>query len=150
MNGEKITQSKAILRYLGRKFDMFGDGDDEMTKVDEMMEHIKDLEQEFFKTFTEKDETKKEAIRNNIKTNVLPAFVTLMSGVLKKNKTGYLVGKKLSIADIHLFAIFDNITKMDGFNDVLENNADLTAHSNMIKSIPNIKAWLDKRPNTPF
>lgn len=150
VNGKRIPQSKAILRYLGNEFGMFGDDNFERAMVDSMMENIRDMEQELYKLIMEKDQAKKEEIRNNFKTTVLPAFANLISGTLKQNKTGYLVGKKLSIADIHLFTFLDTVTRTDGFKDLLEENKDLSTHFDMVKSIPKIKAWLEKRPETPF
>jgi glutathione S-transferase len=89
----KITQSLAILRYLGRKHDLIGKTEEEKIRVDMMEQQLKDLRASFVRVTNDADfpKAKAEWIKN------LPTELKLMSDFLG-NKP-YFAGKNITYVD---------------------------------------------------
>jgi glutathione S-transferase len=65
---------------------------------------------------------------------------------LKKTNTGYLVGNKLTWADLYLFNTIDRLG--ENKQVAFEHTPTIKKHLDDIKNIPNIKNWLTIRPET--
>ncbi|XP_033746349.1 S-crystallin SL11-like isoform X3 [Pecten maximus] len=117
VDGDVISQSSAILRYVAREYGLYGDGNKSMTKVDTIISTYEDFFTEMIKPFMEKDgENKKEMIKT-FGEKAVPKYVSFIGKILSDNpeKSGWLVGSKLTVADIVVFCIIDsNSLTVDG------------------------------------
>lgn len=66
---------------------------------------------------------------------------------MARSNGGYLVGGKLTWADIALISILEFINFRIG-RDVIDKAEQLKALRRKIQGLPQIKAWIDKRPKT--
>jgi len=101
-----LVQTGAIVRYLSKKYKLYGSNDIEAALVDQYFEGFNDF---FLKMFPvlfsppEEKEKKKEEAR----TTVLPVWFERFEKIIKKSKGTYVVGDKLSLADLYFFLVFE-------------------------------------------
>ena len=105
-------QTDAIMRYIGRKFDMYGSSIEEATKIDMILQGVEDIRMKYVNLIYKqdlKDEAKKEykdlhLASESLKKNNGGAHFGYLERLLKENEGGstFIVGKKLSIADIQV------------------------------------------------
>jgi len=104
IDGFDLVQTTAILRYLARKHNLYGDNTNEMTNIDIIIGGLEDLLQKYGQLVYDTEfETKKDKYINE----VLPVWLGHYERFLAKNPSGsdYFVGSRLSIADIFAFDI---------------------------------------------
>ena len=139
VDDEVIGQSKAIERYLARRFNMMGDSEIEALKIDCICEWVRD-----FKTNYQKEKVNAENWFNVL----LPEKMELLENIVQTN---YSVGSKVSLSDIVLFSFitefFDN--KEGAFNS-LRNCPNIKSVVENISKQESIKNWLKTRPKTDF
>jgi len=153
VDGQQICQSMAIARYLAKKFglvpvneldaaraDMFVDG------VSDLFPHIRPV----FMAIMAGDEGKKTEAWNTFKTEQLPPFLEKYEAFLKKNGTGFLVGDKLSWADIVVAEILNRFVTIFDKPTLLSGHQNLIDLMNKVHELPNIKKYVDGRPQTPL
>ena len=140
VDDEVIGQSKAIERYLARRFNMMGDSEVEALKIDCICEWVRD-----FKTNYQKEKV------NNTESwfnNLLPEKMELLENIVQPK---YSVGSKVSLSDIVLFSFitefFDN---KEGAFDSLRNCPNIKSVVENISNQESIKKWLRTRPKTDF
>ncbi|XP_061178876.1 S-crystallin SL11-like [Saccostrea echinata] len=106
-----IPQSGAILRYVGRAFGLYGDNNDESTRIDVILGATDDFLKNLINVYYEKDETKKEELKKDLEENKLPQYFNLMEEILKENNggDGFFVGNKMSIADLMIYDLTDQV-----------------------------------------
>jgi len=170
VDGEVISQSKAIERFLAAKFDMMGSTPLEAAKIDSLCECIRDFKDMYQKVRTASAEEKEEA-KTKFFGETLPERLVAFNKIVALtvtyslssqsseesvfNFTGseqlYAVGNKLSLADIVIYAFL-----VEFFDDKeLIQNAyvscdKLKAIVNTVSNIESIKHWIETRPQTPF
>lgn len=101
-----------------------------------------------------------------VKQDVLPGFSIMFEKFLKQNGTGYYVGDsviflnfiilltteicklQLTWADLWVAELFERMLSLD--SSVFDDYPLISKHVSMISSMPNIKAWIEKRPVTLF
>ncbi|XP_069141206.1 S-crystallin SL11-like [Argopecten irradians] len=154
VDGEAISQSTAILRYLAREYDLYGDGNMNMTKVDTIVSTYEDFFTAMIKPFMEKDADKRKEMIKDFGEKTVPKYVNIISKILSDNQdnSGWLVGSKLTVADIVIFGVFGDMESMLGKDTAkayLE-NPKLVAHNGKVAAVPAIKDWLAKRPQSAF
>ena len=99
-NEVAIPQSGAILRYIGRKFNLMGENE---VQLDVMLSEVYDLDSKFtgmcYRNFGQMSEYCKD---------VLPDILGKFAKQLQRFDSKFLTGKKISIVD---FKFFDLLTK---------------------------------------
>ncbi|CAC5415517.1 HPGDS [Mytilus coruscus] len=149
IDGKEMSQSGAMHRYLAREFGLYGKNNSENTQCDVVLETVQDVQTEFSNHFYAFDDIqKKEDIAKNILENFFPKFLKFMDKLIKDNGAGYLVGSELTVADLAYFDIQDRLKTNIGDCKEIENYPDLLKLVEKVQSIPSIKKWLNKRPNT--
>ncbi|XP_033746354.1 glutathione S-transferase-like [Pecten maximus] len=148
IDGEKLSQSLTIARFLSREFGLAGDSNLDQARADQVVDTIGDLFTEFFKYAFEKDAEKKEELKKKTFDSVLSTFATNVTKFLDMNKTksGYFVGKKLTVADLAVYEGFEDFLLVDPKS--LDKYPKLVAHRKLVLSNSKVKAYLDKRPKT--
>jgi glutathione S-transferase len=147
-DGKQLAQSGAILRYLGKKFNLAGDNEFDAAKCDEHVEAMNDLKKAAFAALFEKDETKKSELVTALKNETFPKFLTPWSKAVTTNG-GFLVGKRFSYADF-LVASYLEIFNENLGGDLLNNFPAMKSHFDSVFSAKGIKEWVAKRPKTQF
>ncbi|GMR61435.1 hypothetical protein PMAYCL1PPCAC_31630, partial [Pristionchus mayeri] len=146
VNGQKLSQSRAIERFLAKKFDLAGKDDWEQAKVDEMVMGVEDLLVKLQPWFNEKSEAKKiEIFRTLVDEEIVP-FLTRYERFLEASGTGFFVGNAITLADISLFHIFWFFNKL--LPGSLRKYAGLTAFQARMNGQERLKEWIDNRPKT--
>uniref|UniRef100_A0A8C4L2P5 glutathione transferase n=1 Tax=Equus asinus TaxID=9793 RepID=A0A8C4L2P5_EQUAS len=121
IDGMKLVQSRAILNYIAAKHNLYGKDIKERALIDMYVEGMADLN-EVFVIFT---------------TNrYFPTF----EKVLKSHRQDYLVGNRLSRADIHLVELLYLVEELDP--NLLTNFPLLKALKARISNQPTVKKFL--------
>ncbi|KAG8270102.1 hypothetical protein J6590_092630 [Homalodisca vitripennis] len=95
-NGQTVTQSIAITRYLGRQAGLCGADAWEDMRIDEIVYVINDLRAELAKYHYEKDEKRKEEVKGTVLSTTAPFYLSRLDAHVKANN-GYLANGKLCI-----------------------------------------------------
>ena len=88
--------------------------------------------------------TERERLFNETWSRNLPYFETKLSST----NTGFLVGSKITWADLYLSSVLDNLGNRSA--NVLQNFTRIKRLDQRVKAIPNIAKWLNRRPITEF
>ncbi len=140
--------------YLGKKLGLFGQTELEHVECEMYTQQISDLFAEFTKVFFENDETKKAELLVVFTEELVPRNLAFMEAKLKKTHSGFLIGSAVTVADLYLFVGFETLTnggfKTTDVDKVASNFPMLLGHFQRIKAMPQVAAWLAKRPQTEF
>lgn len=127
------AQSNAILRFAGRLANMYPVDDLLLAlKVDEALDLGEDINVLIAPSLHEQDEQKKMAMRKDLAEQTLPKWASYIERLLDDNgNTGFIVGNKLTVADLKLYWIVDWLTSgmLDGIP------------VNLLDSFTHIAAW---------
>lgn len=102
------------------------------------------------KFYQEQDEKKKEELKKTLLEETLPVYFKKYVEVLQTNGTGFLVGKKLTYADIIIAHNLERIAEFLKEPGMLDKTPELKKHQQTVFSQPGIKEWIAKRPKTAF
>ncbi|VDI23890.1 prostaglandin-H2 D-isomerase / glutathione transferase [Mytilus galloprovincialis] len=146
-NKTMINQTGAIIRYLAREFGLYGSNNMENTKCDIIIETVFDLYSAVIKQHLEKDEAIKEELAKKFSTEVLPQFFTYLCKLLKENGGKFLVGSKLTVADMAVFDMLDRLTCNPKMGEgVYKDFAEVKKFYESVKTNANIQKYLERRP----
>nr|AYN44494.1 glutathione S-transferase A2 [Brachionus rotundiformis] len=109
--GQLLVQSGSMVRFFASKGNLLGSNEQEKLKIDILFEGTRDFNNFFmsygFNGFNE--------VLDNAKAKALPKYLPIYNSLLNKNgSTGYLVGSKMSIADIGLLEVVLTIEELLG------------------------------------
>ncbi|XP_070370860.1 glutathione S-transferase A1-like isoform X3 [Equus asinus] len=144
IDGMKLVQSRAILNYIAAKHNLYGKDIKERALIDMYIEGVADLNAKFrLLPVTPPDEkdAKITLIKESTTNRYLPAF----EKVLKSHGQDYLVGNRLSRADIHLVELLYLVEELDP--NLLANFPLLKALKARISNLPTVKKFL--QPGSP-
>lgn len=88
-------------------------------------------------------------MKNFVETNIPKSYGKLDSIIEKNEGSPYLVGKKISWVDlmlVHYLEMFEML--MPEFPNLLATYPNLTKLRKTVTELPQIKAWIEKRPKT--
>jgi glutathione S-transferase len=165
VEGEVISQSKSIERFLASKFDMMGSTPLEAAKIDSLCEWVRDFKDMYQKvrnaSADEKEETKSKFFGETLPERLL-AFNKILAVTSSEtnpesvftftgNEQLYAVGNKLSLADIVIYAfLVDFFDDKDLVQKAYVSCDKLKAIVNTVSNVEGIKKWVENRPQTPF
>ncbi|CAI5451799.1 unnamed protein product [Caenorhabditis angaria] len=131
---EEFVQTGAIMRYLARKYDLYGSNPADAAFIDMVFECVRDLRAKYERYIYYSDETKE-----NYDSVTLPETLANLSKLLK-HCSQFVSGDKISFADYVLFEELDvaNTTAPGSLNK-FENLKQL--HANM-SARPNLKQYV--------
>jgi len=107
-----LSQSNAILRYLARRFDFYGDSANDRIEIDILQEQAYDFRNDIVDTAYTLGDGYASAFKhfsNNTLPQYLDSFETYLAGRDNKN---FFVGSRLSLADFVLYELFWQMTLM--------------------------------------
>ncbi|XP_070548538.1 S-crystallin SL11-like [Ptychodera flava] len=148
-DGVMISQSRAMARYLANEYGLAGKTNLDKAKADMVTDACEDLFQGMIKVFFEKDEAKKTELKTEYGKK-LTATLASLEKILTANNggDGFFVGDGVSVADLSFFAQVE-FTSPSAPN-LLDAYPKLKALNARVAALPNIAAWLEKRPKTEF
>ncbi|CAB3234383.1 unnamed protein product [Arctia plantaginis] len=148
IDGKQYAQSTAISRFLGRKYGIAGDNEDEAFEIDQNVDFLVDIRNIGAAIYKEEDEAVKVKKYENLAEIVTPKLEKLNEIIVKNN--GHLAAGKLTWGDFVFASTFDalkavlrmpNLEKeYPAFQQVVDN----------VYSIPQVKAFADAAPKSPF
>lgn len=151
--GHKLFQSLAISRFLAKKFGLAGKTEWEEVKVDIVVDSADDVLKPVIQFFRlEKDEKKKEELRNAYIRETLPNFLKNLENVLKSqnNGDGFFVGDSLTWADLQILVLCSRLELMVKLTNPFGEYPKLKGLVERVSAVPKVAAWLAKRPKTSF
>jgi len=153
VDGKQLTQSITIIRFLAREFGLAGDTTFDQAQADMYVDGFSDMYSKFtpyiVAIFSQQPEDKKKEIYNTFKTESYKPFLDRYEKFLASNGTGYLVGKKLTWADIVIGEWNQRVTEL--FDpEALSGHPKMSEHTKMVSNLPNISKYIASRPKTPL
>nr|XP_002817047.3 glutathione S-transferase A2 isoform X1 [Pongo abelii] len=144
IDGMKLVQTRAILNYIASKYNLYGKDIKERALIDMYIEGVADLgEMILLLPFSQPEEqgANLALIKEKTKNRYFPAF----EKVLKSHGQDYLVGNKLSRADIHLVELLYYVEELD--SSLISSFPLLKALKTRISNLPTVKKFL--QPGSP-
>ena len=148
IEGQVIPQSKAIERFLAKRFGMIGDNDLEAARIDSICECVRDFK-DMYQKVRSADPDKKDSEMHQWFTITLVERLTLLENLLGDD--GFSVGTKLSLSDVVLYSFITS------FFDNKEASMNATLIAPRLRKVvdrvgnePLMVEWLEKRPQTDF
>ncbi|XP_076414019.1 glutathione S-transferase alpha-3-like isoform X1 [Peromyscus maniculatus bairdii] len=139
IDGMKLVQTRAILNYIASKYDLYGKDMKERALIDMYTEGTIDLNEMIirypFLPPGEKDASLAQIIRKAGKCH-LPAF----EEVLKGHGQDYLVGNRLSRADIHVVELLYHVEELN--DSIVASFPLLQALRTRVSNLPTVKKFL--------
>lgn len=117
LDGLKLVQSVATVRYIARTRGMYGSSPLEAYQCDLIADGLADLKEHFitFKDYYQR-KADPETYDSHIKDKLLPRYLTAMEKQLKCNNKSenphFLVGEKLSYADVALLEVLELVEEL--------------------------------------
>lgn len=147
VDGVTIGQSKAIERYLARRFGMMGSNELEAAQIDAICEYVKDFKSDYQSVRKCQEEEKPEKSKIWFE-KTLPEKLGALDAIVGKK---YAVGNSLSLADITLYNFlvhfFDNTEGAKGALDTTENIKTVVENTAQHEAL---QEWIRTRPVTDF
>ncbi|KAM8776715.1 glutathione S-transferase A1 isoform 1-T2 [Rhynchonycteris naso] len=144
MDGMKLVQTRAILNYIATKYNLYGKDLKERALIDMYSEGIADLNEMIMVLPLcppDQKDAKLAQIKEKTKNRYFPAF----EKVLKSHGQDYLVGNRLSRADIHMVELIYHVDELDP--SLLTAFPLLKALKTRISNLPTVKKFL--QPGSP-
>jgi prostaglandin-H2 D-isomerase / glutathione transferase len=146
-NNQAVGQSKAIERYLAKKFGLMGSTDEEALQVDVICEHCRDVKDKYFASRVGKSGDDLVKAKQTFVSQDLPAWLGKIDKVIKPG--GYCVGSKLSLADLYMFNMaYDYFDPSEEMTKIINDCKNIKASADCAKEA--LKEHLDSRPVTPW
>jgi len=142
-----LNQANGIYRYLGRKFNMYGDSMLEHVRCDMVQETFVDAQSNIADFYWNPEF---EKLRDDYEKNELPPLLTRIQDLLVTNPidSGFWVGSRLSFVDIIAWHFLDYVRPFS--MKTLQQFEKLCQFKEMIESRPRIATYLasGRRPKT--
>ena len=101
-----MGQSNSILRYLGMKLGYYPEDPLQAYESDMLCDSFADVQGVVYKPQFAQDEGEKNKLIDDILTNVVPKFLTVIEPICAKGQ--FLVGDKLTCADFWIGGFYTN------------------------------------------
>merc|ERR1712012_218549 len=146
-NGLELAQPMTIARFLARELNLAGKTRCEEAQVDMVVDCIVDLFAALVKVTFEKDETKKAELAEKMQKEIVPTAMANLEKILAKNGGKHMVGNDVTWADFEVANFFQIVLNAHG-EKAFGANKNLLALTKKVMEMPNVKAWVEKRPKT--
>jgi len=152
-DGRQLCQSRAILRYVSRELGLTPSNSFDTGLADMYVDGIyNDLYPKYAPCYMpllggKVDEAKEKFAA--FKKETLHTYLDMYEKFLAKNPSGWLVGDKVTFADLAVGEFFGRL--QDCFDpDVLKEHPKIAAHAKRVLELPGIKEYVAKRPKMAF
>jgi len=152
-DGRKLCQSMTIARYLARKYSLTGADEWESALCDQYVDGVQDMLPKLrpaAMAFMSGDKAKQKEELATVAKESLPDFLKRYEQFLVDNGSGWLVGKQVTWADLLVSEYLSRLDDKDWLPGLVDSYPHLKALVDKVHALPNIKAWVAKRPQTGF
>ncbi|XP_031224669.1 glutathione S-transferase alpha-5-like [Mastomys coucha] len=139
IDGMKLVQTRAILNYIASKYNLYGKDMKERAFIDMYTEGVADLD-EIVLHYPYIPPEEKEASLAKIKDKARNRYFPAYEKVLKSHGQDYLVGNRLSRADVYLVELLYHVEELDP--GVVDNFPLLKALRTRVSNLPTVKKFL--------
>ncbi|KAM5167224.1 glutathione S-transferase alpha-3-like [Callospermophilus lateralis] len=139
IDGMKLVQTRAILNYIAAKHNLYGKDIKERALIDMYSEGMADLN-EMVLLYPYLPSSDKGGRLTQIKEKSRNRYFPAFEKVLKSHGQDYLVGNRLSKADVLLTELLYNVEELD--STVLANFPLLKALRTRVSNLPTVKKFL--------
>jgi glutathione S-transferase len=144
IDGQQITQSNSILRYVGKAAGLYPTDDLQALYCDETMDAVEDLNHAVGRTFGLQGDAMKQA-REELVKGRLATYIKGLGALLARGGGEYFADGRLTVADLKVFIETRNLAKgiLDHVpTDLVENLVPaLAAHRDRIANDPRVVAY---------
>lgn len=138
----RLSQSNAILRYLARRFDYYGDGETDRVEIDVLQDEAYDFRNEIIETAYTLGEGY-TAVYENFSSNTLPRYLDSFEAYLGgRENQSFFVGNRLSLVDFVLYELFWQMTLMVPISITESSRPALFAFIKAFEKMPRIASYL--------
>lgn len=158
-DGKTIGQSKAMERYLAKKFGLMGNTLEDEAIIDCIAEHCRDVKDaartKGFSRFTKnKSDEEKAAARKEWFETDMPDMLMKIEEAVKETSagSGYAFGKETTYADIAIWNLLRDCpaSDLDDTKKASEKCQLLNSIADQIASNEGVAKWLKERPESMF
>jgi len=141
VDGKVIPQSKAIERFLARRFGFMGSNDIEAAQIEGFGEYLRDLAMDFYKVRAEEEK------KNAFLAKEAHDHLTHLEKHIGDN--GHIVGDKLSLADVQLYYTLNFLDNEDK-HKLTSKYPKVHKVVEGVKNNEKVANWLKTRPVTAY
>lgn len=152
----RLSQSNAILRYLARCFDFYGDLESDRVEIDVLQDEAYDFRNEIVDTAYTLGEGY-VSVFEHFSTNALPHYLDSFEAYLAgRDNKNFFVGSRLSLVDFVFYELFWQMTLMVPHSITESNRPTLFAFLKAFEKTPRIADYMQsenyiERPiNSPW
>jgi len=149
IDGTKLGESLPLARFAAKKHNLGGKNDMEFLLADSVLSMVGDLREEYVRYKFDQllTEEQKKTCVENFKTKKCPEVFPKFEKMLIDNKTGFLVGKHMTFADLAVMDVCDQID-LECSPEFFAKYPSVTALREKVRSHPKIAAYLSTRKDT--
>jgi len=150
INGKDcICQSKAIERFLAKRFGYMGASDIECAQIEAVVDQVRDVISKF-QALGLKSGANEGPMSDKFYKVILPHFLNQFNSQIESSGGNYIVGTKVSLADLHLwnFLKFWFVEEQSKVDDILKFLPKLNTLVHIVNAEPRIQNWVKCRPAT--
>jgi glutathione S-transferase len=150
-----LGQSKAIERYLARKFELMGSTDEEAAIIDALCENVRDIKDAYNAAKRKPEGEERDSAIKAFFDETLVKWCKDTEKSLPSPQSDFLVGSKISLADLCWYN-FVGVEDKPFFDNVEGGRAGFAECPRIKKAMEacaanaELKAWVEKRPKTMF
>jgi glutathione S-transferase len=144
----QLGQSMAIARFVAREAGLSGRNSFEQALIDSVTDQVTDLREKLGEVKFKPEAEKKAAFKDFSEKTIPTVLPNLEKFAASNTERGYFVGNKITLADIHFFAIMELVNGM--IPNVLSSYPTLQKIYKNVANHPRIAAYLERRPQTAF
>ncbi|CAF3686776.1 unnamed protein product [Rotaria sordida] len=142
MDGDlNLTQSKAILYYLGRKFNLLGTNAKEEALIKMLCEQAYDLRVQYGVFCYDQNGDSESERKKFLETNVTE-YIKQFDAFLSKNKSKFAVGDKPTVADFQLFDYIDASCSLEGGRALLDKYTNVKELLQRVRELSELKDYI--------
>ena len=140
----RLTQSNAIMRYLGRRFDLYGDSESDRAAIDVLQDEAYDFRNWIIET-TSVEPTEYPGTLAAFTASAIPRYVDRFEQYLQSTgMTTHFVGERISLVDFILYELIWQTSVMVPGSITDGNRPSLFAFIESFASIPQIAAYMSQ------
>lgn len=158
-DGQTIGQSKAIERYLSRKYGLMGSTPEDEATIDCIAEHCRDVKDaaraKGFSKFTKnKTDDEKAKDRKEWFEQDMPAMLAKIEEAVEETSasSGYSFGTQTSYADVVIWALLRDCfaADLEDTKKASEKFIALNGICDQVASNPGVAKWISERPESSW
>ncbi|KAK6028106.1 glutathione S-transferase protein [Ostertagia ostertagi] len=150
LTAHALPSSYAIVRYCEPNSVFAGKSAWEEAQVDAIADQHKDFLNEvrpYFMVLMGMSKGDADAMVKDVFEPARQKYFTIITKILKENKTGYLVGNSLTFADLY---VAEMTTFLEKHPQLYDGFPEMKAHAEKVRSTPKLKKWIETRPDSKF